>query len=134
MRQTLEYFGKTLQGGSSLQLGRIERQFVGEPERLITANDIESGEYTVFSLNLDDGSRTEIEGHSQQPLDITEVVLDEPVSDMYWPDESNGYNFVHQLDVKESPAFPVSGHYQVEYKLYPYAAQVMILRYRIHVI
>jgi len=120
----------------------------GQP---IVPDEIGAVHYSVFLLDdADADARTPVEGHSDVALASQDVLFDTPQNDALWEVDELGYNFRHELDVSQHPAFaiagrrylveyrlqPVSGQrrYLVEYRLQPVSGQVIVVRFRIDVI
>jgi len=139
MHDTLQLFcpmsesGRALANGSGLYLGRITHSD-GQPP---APSEIASASYTVYRLDASDATvRTPMEGHTNVPLTVTEILLPELVVDENWPFDEIGYNFRHTPDDTMFSPFPVAGReYLVVYTLRPLdQPPKIIFQYRVHVV
>ena len=139
MHDTLQLFcpmnqsGRALANGSGLYLGRITHS----DGRLPDPEEIASAHYTVYRLDASDATvRTPIEGHTEIPLDVTEILLEEAVVDENWPFDAIGYNFRHTPNDTTFPLFPVAGRaYLIVYTLAPLdISPKIVFQYRVHVL
>lgn len=102
----------------------------------LTPSDLSAVEYSLFLLSPDEpDQRTLVEGHTAVVVPVAETVFAELQTGPVWSRDEVGYNFRHTLDVAARPAFAIAGrHYLVEYRLTPVTGQVVVLRFRVHVI
>ena len=132
MAEATDIHGTVFKNGSAMLLARI----VGAGGTNIAQADIGSVAYSVFLLDdQDPDARTEIDGHGNVALNVVAVLFNALQTDAIWTTDAVGYNFRHVLDVSEHPAFTVAGRrYLIEYRLTPVVGQVIVVRFRIHVI
>lgn len=132
MAEASDIHGTALKNGSATLLARI----VGADAADITRADIDSIRYSVYLLDDGDAdARTVVAGHDDVELAVADVVFDTLRIDAIWTVDASGYNFRHELDVSTDPAFAIAGRrYLVEHRLTPAAGQVILARFRIHVI
>lgn len=125
--------GRALENGSGLYLARIAHSD-GTP---ISSNEIASASYSVFRLDASDPAlRIPVEGHTDIPLTVADILLSEPATDENWTFDGIGYNFHHIPDDSVLSPFPMAGrNYLVCYTLHPVESRPKIqIRYRVHVI
>ena len=139
MHDTLQLFcptsesGRALANGSGLYLGRITHSDGQLPD----PSEIAAASYTVYRLDAADAFvRTPIEGHTEVPLDVAEILLPELVVDANWLFDDIGYNFRHTPDDTTYSPFPVAGRdYLVVYMLRPLdQPPKIVFQYRVHVV
>jgi hypothetical protein len=132
MAEAVDTYGTALKNGSITLLARV----VGRDGDNIVQFDVASIEYSVYLLDDQDAdSRTEVEGHTDVALSVSQVIFDTLQLDLLWTVDDLGYNFRHVLDVSQGPAFAVAGRrYLVEHRLTPISGQVILVRFRINVI
>lgn len=125
--------GRALHNGSALFLGRITHA----DGSAIAPEEIGSACCTIYRLDESDPTvRTAVEGHTEVPLEVEDILLSGPVTDENWPFDETGYNFRHVLDDTTHSPFPVPGrHYLVVFTLSPLDASPKLrLEYRVHVL
>jgi hypothetical protein len=124
--------GTVFTSGTVTLLARI----VGHDGANIVRAGVASIRYSIYVLDDDDpDARTPVPGHDNVALAVADVLSDGLVTDALWTADAAGYNFRHTPDVSGQPAFATAGRrYLVEYRLLPTAAQVIIVRFRIHAI
>jgi hypothetical protein len=127
-----EPFGTVFKNGSATCLARI----VGHDAQPIVPGDVAQIEYSVYLLDArDPDSRSTVAGHDGESLLPADVLFDTLVTDDLWTRDDVGYNFRHAMDVSTDHAFAIAGRdYLVEYRLSPYAGQVILARFRLHAI
>ena len=132
MAEAGDIHGTALKNGSATLLARI----VGADAAPIVRADIDSIHYSVYLLDEDNAdARTVVTGHDEVELAVAEVVFDALQTDALWNVDAEGYDFRHVLDVSANPAFAIAGRrYLVEHRLTPVTGQVILARFRIHVI
>lgn len=132
MAEASDIHGTALKNGSATLLARI----VGADAADIARADIDSIHYSVYLLDEGDAdARTAVAGHDDVELAVADVVFDTLQSDAIWTVDASGYNFRHELDVSTDPAFAIAGRrYLVEHRLTPAVGQIILARFRIHVI
>ena len=125
-------YGTVFKNGSATCMARL----VGHDAAEITRADVASIAYSVYLLEADDpDARSVVAGHADVALDRISTVFDALQTDGRWSRDASGYNFRHTIDVGEHLAFGLAGReYLVEYRLTPYAGQVILVRFRLHCI
>jgi hypothetical protein len=124
--------GSAFKNGSATFMARI----VSATGDNITQNDISTVRYSIYLLDDQDPDlRTVVTGHDNAILSVATVLFTSLQTDTLWTVDTTGYNFRHILDVATYPAFSIAGRrYLVEYRLAPASGQVILVRFRIHVI
>ena len=132
MAEATDIHGTVFKNGSATLLARI----VGAGGTNIAQADIGSVVYSLFLLDDQDPDvRAAIAGHDNVALNVAAVVFNALQTDPIWTTDAVGYNFRHVLDVSAHPAFTVAGRrYLIEYRLTPVVGQVIVVRFRVHVI
>ena len=102
---------------------------------LVKQSDVDSISYSVYLL--DEGkpeSRTAIPGHSNNELNVSEVLFNQLHKNPHWTEDDKGFNFCWTLDVGSYNAFVLAGrHYLVEIRLVAHGVPFLV-RYRLFVI
>jgi hypothetical protein len=124
--------GTVFVGGTAAMLARV----LGMTAEPIVQVDLSAIEYSIFALDdADAAARTPVEGHSQVPLVVADVIFNELQTDAIWTTDTIGYNFLHVIDITTHPAFTLAQQrYLVEYKLTPQIGQPILVRFLISVI
>jgi len=132
MNQAADIFGTAFKQGTVTLLARV----VGSDGQPVQPGEINTAQYSVFLLDdADADARTPVAGHTDVALLPGDVLFDTLQNDELWDVDEVGYNFRHEPDVSQSPAFAVAGRrYLAEYRLLPTAGQVIVVRFRIDVI
>jgi hypothetical protein len=130
MATATDITGYVFVGGSAVTLARIEK---ADGTALVQA-DVSSITYTVYQLPVGE-SPAAVEGHTDAPLVIEDVIFDTLQTDGYWTADATGYNFRHEVDVTEHDAFTAfttaQANHRIEYKITPVLGQVIIVRYQV---
>lgn len=132
MPDASDIHGTAFKGGSATFLARV----VGGDGTPIIQADLAAASYTVYLLDENDpDAATPVTGHTGVPVDVASAVYDTLQQDALWDVDGQGYNFKHVLDVSGQQAFTVAGRsYRVVYELTPTSGQVILVRFRVHVI
>lgn len=132
MSNAADIFGTVFKNGSATLLARV----VGANDTPIKQADIASAEYSIYLLEEDDpDAETVVTGHDGVTLDVSSLVFDTLQTDSIWDVDATGCNFKHVLDVSTNQAFTVAGReYRVRSELTPTSGQVIVVRFRVHVI
>lgn len=132
MAEACEIQGVAFQNGSAVLLARV----VGANGELLTPVLIQSAQYTITLLDDNDlSAATPITGHTAVPLNVSSLLRATPVVDDAWDLDTVGYNFRHEINVTSAAAFALAGrHYRVQYALTPSEGQVILVRFRVHVV
>jgi hypothetical protein len=132
MADAIDIYGSAFKNGSAVLLARI----VDQTGVNVVQADIGAIQYTVYLLDdQNPDSRTAIDGHTDAPLMVADVVFDVLQTDPIWTVDTTGYNFRHVLDVSVHPAFAIAGRrYMIEYQLTAVAGQTILVRFRLNVI
>ena len=129
----LDIYGTVFKKGTVTCMARV----VGDEVAPIETADISAISYSIWLLDFHDvDSRTTVNGHENQSLNPSDVLFGSlQNNDNRWTIDATGYNFRHTIDVSTYDAFTLAGRdYLVEYRLTPVAGQVILLRFRFHVI
>jgi hypothetical protein len=132
MADAIDIYGTAFKNGSATLLARV----VGQGGADVVQADLSAVRYTVYLLDdQDPDSRTAVANHTGVSLLVAQVIFDSPQLDPLWTVDEIGYNFRHVLDVSPHQAFSIAGrNYLVEYQLTPMAGQMILVRFRLHVI
>lgn len=132
MSQAADIFGTAFKQGTVTLLARV----VGADGQPVQPAEISTAEYSIYLLDdADPDSRSPVDGHSGVVLVPSDVLFDTLQHDALWDVDEVGYNFRHEPQVSQYPAFAVAGRrYLVEYRLLPGAGEVIVVRFRIDVI
>jgi hypothetical protein len=132
MADAQDIHGTVFKNGSAILLARV----VGAAGAVVTQGDIASLKYSIYLLDDDDPDcQTPVPGHTDVALSVSAVLFNILQTDALWTQDTGGYNFKHALDVAAHPAFAVAGrHYRIVYELAPAAGQVILVRFRVHVV
>ena len=124
--------GVAFKNGSATLLARV----VGADGTAIVRANLASAEYTAYLLDeTDPDSATPITGHAGVAVSVSSLVYDSLQNDDLWDTDDTGYNFKHILDVTGNQVFTTAGRiYRVVFSLTPNSGQVILVRFRIHVI
>ncbi len=102
----------------------------------ILRSDLAAIQYSVSLLddNAPDAEQP-VSGHQDQPLDIAATVFDTLQLDATWTADAQGYNFRHDLQIADHPAFAFAGlTYRVRYELTPNVGAPIVVRFRLRCI
>lgn len=122
--------------GSAVLLARV-LSWEGTP---ITRASISAARYSIFALDeRDPDFADEVAGHSNvalSPAELDAAIFDTlQQGDPRWQADSQGYNFLYQIDAGTSSPFPVAGRlYRVQFTLTPAAAQDILVRFRLRAV
>lgn len=125
-----DVLGQVFRDGSAALVARVVDVY-GEP---IEPEDVESAEYTIHELDLDDESLEAVEGHEGVELVVEDVVLSPLVVDDLWGEvDDEGYNLRVTLGRSETfSPFPRAGvYYQVSVTLTLMSGQEVLARFRV---
>ena len=124
--------GTVFKEGSATLLARA----VGADGSPLTQSDLASATYTVALLDESDpDAATPVTGHTDVAVDVASLVYDTLQNDDLWDVDEEGYNFKHVLDVSANQAFATAGRsYRITFELVPASGQVILVRFRVHVI
>lgn len=128
-----DIYGTVFKKGTVTCMARI----VGDAVTPVEIADISAVSYSISLLDSHDiDSRTEISGHQDVAITPGDVLFDSlQNNDDRWVIDPIGYNFLHTIDITTSEAFALAGRdYLVEYRLTPVEGQVILARFRFHVI
>ena len=93
--------------------------------------DVAGITYSIYELTGKPDERIAVAGHTDVSLNPADVLFDTMQSDA----QSSRYNFKHQVQVSEHPAFTIAGrNYLVEVKIHPVDGEVLMARWRCDVI
>lgn len=123
----MEIYGSTLVGASVVLMARVAYA----DGTHLAPEDVESVAYTVTEIDPCGLTAPEaIEGHEGVALDAEQVLSASLLDDAPWGVDEVGFNFRHEIDVTESPAFVTAGRsYRVEYVLTPMDGQPIVVRF-----
>jgi hypothetical protein len=95
----------------------------------LTPAEVASISYSIYALSDDNPpTRTVVEGHDGESLNVADVLFDTVQSDEWASD----YNFRHIPDVSTYTAFAAAGtDYLVEYMITPLSGQLIIERFKV---
>lgn len=118
--------------GTATFLARV----LGPSGAPLTRAEISAIRYSLYLLDdRNPDARTAVPGHEDVSLAVEPVLLTSLETGAIWTRDAQGYNFRHTLGVSIDPAFTLAGRrYLLEYRLSPVAGQVILVRFRIHVI
>jgi hypothetical protein len=119
--------GAVFKNASAVLMARI----VGFDNQPITTSDIATVQYSVFEVDpCDYNVLTPVTGHDKVELNVAAVFYDTLQAGGPWALDAVGYNFLHQLDVSTSEAFPQAGvRYLVRYEVIPTSGQKIVFRF-----
>lgn len=118
--------------GTATFLARV----VGPDAEPVAPADVVSVRYGLYLLeDQEPDARTPVAGHEGVDLTVDNVLLASLQTGAPWTRDAVGYNFRHTLEVAAAEAFTIAGRsHLLEYRLVPRVGQVILLRFRIHVI
>jgi len=124
--------GTAFQNGSAMLMARI----VGVDNQPVTTGDLDEVRYSVMEVDhCDPNSLAVVSGHDDVELPVADVFYDTLQTGGPWEADDTGYNFLHELDISEAPAFPQAHtDYQVRFVITPVVGQPIVWRYLVHVI
>jgi len=123
----MEIYGSTFAGASVVLMARV----AFADGTLVAPDDIESATYTVTERDpCGLAPATPIEGHAGVTLEAEHVLSASLLEEPPWEVDEIGFNFRHEIDVTESPAFVTAGRsYRIEYVLTPTDGQPIVVRF-----
>ena len=110
-----DYHATVFQNGTATFMARI----VDLSGALIKQSDVDSITYSVYLLDEDKpGCRRSVTGHSNNELNVSDVLYNQLKRNVHWLEDDKGFNFCWTLDVSSANAFALAGrHYLVEIRL-----------------
>ena len=107
------------------QAATVTARVADKDGTVLVQADVDAVLYTVFRV-ASDGGETAVAGHTDVALTVTLVVFD-TLQD--WDEDTTGYNFRHEIDVKTlGQAFTEAGvTYKVRFTLVPPTGQDVII-------
>lgn len=132
MQEARDVGGVVFQDGPVVLLARV----TGADGAPIGPADVESVRYTITELDeCDPELSAGVAGHEQVGLATNTVVQASLQVDPLWSVDADGYNFRHDVDISDHPAFPNARRlYQVRYELFPYVGQKVVFRFLLRAI
>jgi hypothetical protein len=132
MAEACDIHGVAFKHGSVVLLARV----VGADGSPLVPSRVSSACYSVELLDETDAdATTPVTGHTAVPVGISGLLSETLLIDDAWEVDELGYNFRHELDVSAQPAFAIAGrNYRIVFELVPADGQVILVRFRIHVI
>jgi hypothetical protein len=132
MADASDVHGAAFKNGSATLLARV----VGADAAPVTQADVASAQYTAYLLDQSDpDAATPVAGHTDVAVDVASLVYNSLQNDDLWDVDDVGYNFKHVLDVSADPVFTVAGRScRIVFELTPGSGQVILVRFRLHVI
>ena len=126
-----DYHATVFQDGTATFMARIV-DFYGAP---IKQSDVDSISYSIYLLNEGKPeSRTVDVFHSNNELNVSDVLFNQLQTNPHWTEDDKGFNFCWTLDVSSANAFALAGrHYLVEIKLVAKNVPFLV-RYRLFVL
>jgi hypothetical protein len=132
MAEACEIHGVAFKNGSAVLLARV----IDANGLPVTAAQITAARYSIVLLDETDPDAADpVAGHTAVPVAVAGLLRNALVKDNAWDVDDLGYNFRHEVDVSAHGAFAIAGRiYRAVFELMPYAGQVIVVRFRIHVI
>ena len=132
MADAQDIHGTVFKNGSATLLARV----VGADGSPVTQSDVASAKYTVTLLDESDpDAATPVTGHTDVAVAVASLIYDTLQNDDLWDVDDTGYNLKHVLDVSANQAFATAGRsYRITFELVPTSGQVILVRFRVHVI
>ncbi|MEO0529622.1 MAG: hypothetical protein AAF266_03490 [Planctomycetota bacterium] len=132
MSSVRDTYGAVFAGGSAVLMARVT--YVDGT--LVVPDDIAT---VTYDITQHSGCSTEhgsmVSGHSGVSLASGTVLTETLQTDSAWTEDSTGYNFRHEIDVSNDPAFQEANRsYRVRYVLTPVAGQPIIVRFELEAI
>ena len=128
-----DYHATVFQNGTATFMARI----VDINSALVKQSDVDSISYSVYLLNEGKPeSRTAIPGHSNNELNVSEVLFNQLHKNPHWTEDDKGFNFCWTLKIsgRYPNVFTLAGrHYLVEIRLVAKNVPFLV-RYRLFVI
>lgn len=123
----METYGSTFVGASVVLMARV----AFADGTLVAPEDVESVAYTVAEIDpCGSTAPVTVEGHAGETLEVEQVLSASLLDGPPWDVDEVGFNFRHEIDVTESPAFVTAGRsYRVEYVLTPMDGQPIVVRF-----
>jgi hypothetical protein len=127
MSEAMEIYGSTFVAASVVLMARV----AFADGTLVEPDDVESVAYSVAEIDpCGLVAPVAVEGHAGVTLDAEQVLSASLLDDPPWDVDEVGFNFRHEVDVTESPAFVKAGRsYRVEYVLTPTDGQPIVVRF-----
>ncbi|MHC4406018.1 MAG: hypothetical protein ACYTG0_40795 [Planctomycetota bacterium] len=124
--------GVAFKNGSATLLARV----VGADGAALVQSNLSSAKYTAYLLDDNDpDAATPVAGHTDAAVAVASLIYDALQNDDLWDVDETGYNFKHVLDVSVNQVFTTAGRaYRIVFELTPTSGQVILVRFRIHVI
>lgn len=133
MTHAVDIVGTVFKNGSATLLARV----VGADGANIVQADIDSAKYTAYLLDKSDPDVvTPVLEHIDKTVVKADLIYDTLQLDDLWGDVDDiGYNFKHVLDVSTHQIFTIAGrYYRIIFTLTPASGQVVLVRFRVHVV
>ncbi len=132
MAEACDIHGVAFKHGSVVLLARV----VGADGSPLVPSQITSARYTVELLDEADADvATPVAAHTAVQVAVAGLLSETLLIDDTWEVDDLGYNFRHELDVSAQPAFDIAGrNYRVVFELVPANGQVILMRFRVHII
>ncbi len=132
MAEASDIHGVAFKNGSATLLARV----VGGDGTAVGQSDIASAKYTACLLDQSDpDAATPVTGHTDVPVSVASLIHNTLQNDALWDVDEIGYNFKHVLDVSAQQVFSAAGQsYRVTFEATPVSGQVILVRFRVHVI
>lgn len=123
----MEIYGSTFVGASVVLMARV----AFADGTLVATEDIDSVTYSVAEIDpCGLAAPVAVEGHADEALDAEQVLSASLLDDPPWDVDEVGFNFRHEIDVTDSPAFVTAGRsYRIEYVLTPTDGQPIVVRF-----
>ncbi|QDV76117.1 hypothetical protein [Botrimarina mediterranea] len=123
----MEIYGSTFAGASAVLMARVAYA----DGTLVAPEEIASAAYAVAEVDpCGLAPPTDVAGHTGVALDVEQVLSTELLDNPPWEVDEVGFNFRHEVDVTESPAFVTAGRrYRVQYVLTPTDGQPIVVRF-----
>lgn len=123
----MEIYGSTFAGTSVVLMARV----AFADGTLVAPEDVESVTYGVAEIDpCGLTAPVDVEGHAGVALDAGQVLSATLLDDAPWDVDEVGFNFRHEVDVTEAPAFVTAGRrYRVQYVLMPTDGQPIVVRF-----
>lgn len=119
--------GTVFQNATATFMARVE----SNAGSILDQDSVASLEYSIYKIDFEESAASwSIVGHENVLLDKTAVVFNTLQNDVTWTVDETGYNFRHEIDVRQHEAFPEAGCiYQMRYELVPVAGQKIVFRF-----
>ena len=126
-----DYHATVFQDGTATFMARI----VDVNGALVKQSDVDSLSYSIYLLDESKPEcRRAITGHTNNELNVSDVLFNQLQRNPHWTDDDKGFNFCWTLNVNSYNAFALAGrHYLVEIKLVAKGVPFLV-RYRLFVL